>query len=443
MPSPQNTSPIYERPEELLQQLIRFDTTNPPGNEAACVAFISDLLAQAGIESTILAAKPERANLVARIPGRGTALPLLMYGHLDVVTTTNQEWDYPPFEGRIVDGYVWGRGAVDMKGGVSMMLCAFLRAHAEGLDLPGDVVFAAVCDEEAGQGYGAKYLVENHPGLFEGIQYAIGESGAFSWYVGGRRFYPIMLAEKQRCIVRAMVRGPGGHGSRPVRGGAMAKLAQLLQTLDTQGLPVHITPVPRLMLESMASALGGDMGQTLEQLLDPALTDDTLDRLGDLCPLLYSMLHNTVSPTILHGSEKINVIPSAVSVDLDTRVLPGFRPEDAIAELRQIIGEDVELVVVHCEPARAAAGMGLFDTLADILREADPDGLPVPLLVVGGTDARQFARIGIDTYGFLPTLVPEEVARLSLSHAANERVPVSALYFGTGAIYKLLQRFGG
>jgi acetylornithine deacetylase/succinyl-diaminopimelate desuccinylase-like protein len=441
MSSRHSASPIYERPEELLQRLIRFDTTNPPGNEAECIAFIDDLLTQAGIETTILAAKPERANLVARIPGRGTASPLLLYGHVDVVTTANQQWEHPPFEGRLVDGYVWGRGAVDMKGGIAMMLSAFLRAHAEGLDLPGDVVFAAVCDEEAGQGYGAKFLVENHPGLFEGIEYAIGESGAFSWYVGGRRFYPIMLAERQRCIIKATVRGPGGHGSRPVRGGAMAKLAQLLQRLDTQGLPVHITPVPRLMLESMASALGGSMGQTLEQLLDPTLTNDTLDRLGDLRPLLYAMLHNTVSPTILHGSEKINVIPSEVSVELDSRVLPGYEPKDIIAELRQVVSEDVELVVVHCEPARCEAGMGLFDTLADILRESDPDGLPVPLLVVGGTDARQFARLGIETYGFLPTLVPEDVARLSLSHAANERVPVSALHFGTDAICKLLQRF--
>jgi acetylornithine deacetylase/succinyl-diaminopimelate desuccinylase-like protein len=443
MSSPNDTSPIYERPAELLQQLIRFDTTNPPGDEAECIRFISDLLTQAGIKTTILAAKPERANVVARVPGRGTAAPLLLYGHVDVVTTANQQWDYPPFEGRLVDGYVWGRGAVDMKGGIAMMLSALLRAHAEGLDLPGDVVFAAVSDEEAGQGYGAKYLVETHPDLFEGIKYAIGEAGAFSWYVGGRRFYPIMLAERQRCIIQATVRGPGGHGSRPVRGGAMAKLAQLLQQLDACSLPVHITPVPRLMLEFMASELGEPMGQTLEQLLDPTLTDDVLARLGDLRPLLNAMLHNTVSPTILHGSEKINVIPSEVSVELDSRVLPGYEPEDIIAELRQIVGQDVELEVTHREPARPAAGMGMFDMLADVLLESDPDGLPVPLLVVGGTDARQFARLGIETYGFLPTLVPEDVARLSLSHAANERVPVSAIHFGTNAIYEVLQRFGG
>jgi acetylornithine deacetylase/succinyl-diaminopimelate desuccinylase-like protein len=304
-------------------------------------------------------------------------------------------------------------------------------------------VLAVLSDEEAGGIYGARFLVENHADLFEGIEYAIGEAGGSSLYVGERRFYPIMLAEKRTCRVKATVRGPGGHGSVPVRGGAMAKLGQLLDQLDSQRLPVHITPVPRRMLESMASALGGTMGDTLEQLLDPDLTDDALDRLGDLGFYLSAMLHNTVSPTILHGSEKINVIPSEVSVELDTRLLPGYGPEDVISELRQIVGQDVDLSVVHCRPARDETDMKLFQTLADILREADPDGLPVPFLLNGATDARQFSRLGIQTYGFTPMRFPEEMARRRMAHAPNERLPVSALRFGADAIYKLLQRFGG
>jgi len=441
MPSPHITSPIYERPAELLQRLIQFDTTNPPGNEAECIAFIDDLLTQAGIETTILGAKPQRTNLVARIPGRASAPPLMLYGHVDVVTTANQQWEHPPFEGKLADGVIWGRGAIDMKGGVAMMLCAFLRAHAEGLDMPGDVVLAMLSDEEAGGGYGAKSLVENHPDLFEGIRYAIGEFGGFSWHIGERRFYPIMLAEKQKCTARATVRGPGGHGSRPVRGGAMARMGQLLQTLDTQRLPVHITPVPRRMLETMASALGGDMGRVLERLLDPAQTDDTLDRLGDLGLSFSAILHNTASPTILHGSDKINVIPSEVSVELDVRMLPGYTPEDIVAELCQIVGDDVELVVTDRQPARAETGMRLFDTLSGILRESDPDGVPVPFLLPGTTDARHFARLGIETYGFIPMLLPEGLPETA--HGANERIPASALHFGVDAMYKLLQQFGG
>lgn len=182
---------IYERPVELLQNLIRFDTTNPPGNEAGCVAYINSLLTEAGFETTLLAKAPNRPNLIACLKGRGNAPPLLLYGHVDVVTTANQKWTYPPFEGKMIDGYIWGRGALDMKAGLAMLLAAFLRAKAEGLTPAGDIVLAILCDEEAGGNYGAKYLVENHAEQFEGIRYAIGEFGGFSMYIGRQKFYPI------------------------------------------------------------------------------------------------------------------------------------------------------------------------------------------------------------------------------------------------------------
>jgi len=238
-----NPSSIYQRPAELLQRLIQFDTTNPPGNEAECINFIKSLLTEAGIETTILGQTPERPNLIAKLPGQGSASPLLLYGHVDVVTTENQQWQHPPFEGKVVDGFVWGRGALDMKGGVAMMLAAFLRAKYEDLKLPGDVILAIVSDEEAGGDFGSKYLVENHPDLFEGIRYAIGEFGGFTFYVGKQRFYPVMIAEKQICWIKATMRGPGGHGSLPVQDGAMAALSRLLERLDRHRLPVHVTPV--------------------------------------------------------------------------------------------------------------------------------------------------------------------------------------------------------
>src|SRR5258708_38184997 len=168
-------SSIHTRPAEILQKLLRFDTTNPPGNEGECITYIRSLLTNAGIKSTLLAHTKNRPNLIARLPGTGSAAPILLYGHVDVVTVENQKWRVPPFEGKMVDGFLWGRGALDMKGGVAMMLAAFLRAHAEGLSLPGDVVLAIVADEEAGGTEGARFLVEEHPGLFKGIHYAIGE----------------------------------------------------------------------------------------------------------------------------------------------------------------------------------------------------------------------------------------------------------------------------
>src|ERR671917_1957852 len=203
-PSASEQAPLYERPAELLQRLIRFNTTNPPGNERECVEWIDELLREGGFETQILAKDPERPNLLARLKGRDQAPALLLYGHVDVVPVEGQSWRHPPFEGKNVDGLVWGRGALDMKGGVAMMLAAFLRAKAEGLAPPGDVLLLVLSDEESGGDYGAKYLVEEHARLFDGVRYALGEFGGFSLYVGRRRFYPIQVAEKQLCFLRAV-----------------------------------------------------------------------------------------------------------------------------------------------------------------------------------------------------------------------------------------------
>jgi acetylornithine deacetylase/succinyl-diaminopimelate desuccinylase-like protein len=439
--SKRNPSAIYQYPAELLRRLIQFDTTNPPGNESECISFINGLLNEAGVETTILGQTPERPNLIARLHGQGSSSPLLLYGHVDVVTTSNQQWQHPPFAGEMIDGFVWGRGALDMKGGVAMMLAAFLRAKGEALKLPGDVILAIVCDEEAGGNLGSKYLVENHAELFGGIRYAIGEFGGFTLYVGKQRFYPIMVAEKQMCWMKATVSGPGGHGSIPVRGGAMAKLSQLLQRLDKNRLPVHVTPVARRMFKTIASASGGLRGLILGQLTNPLLTDRVLNALGERGRTFDPLLHNTVSPTILHGSSKVNVIPSAVSVELDGRLLPGYRPDDLISELSRIVGEDLEIEVIHHEPGPAEPDMGLFGLLADVLRQADPDGIPVPLLLGARTDACFFSRLGIQTYGFLPMQLPEDFNFTQTIHAADERIPVESVGFGANAIYEVLQRF--
>jgi acetylornithine deacetylase/succinyl-diaminopimelate desuccinylase-like protein len=425
----EDLSHIYQNPVELLQKLIRFDTTNPPGNESDCIAFVNHLLTQAGIATKILAKSQDRPNLIARFPGQGTAAPLLLY---------------PPFAGKLVDEFIYGRGALDMKGGVTMMLAALLRAKAENLRPPGDIILAIVCDEEAFGDYGAKFLVENHPEEFDGIRYAIGEFGGFTVFVGNRRFYPIQISEKQLCCLKATFRGPGGHGSLPVRGGAMAKLSQFLQRLDKRRLPVHITPPARLMISAMASSLGGISYLILNQLLNPRLTDCMLNLLGERGNLFDPLLHNTVSPTILHASNKINVIPSEVSVELDCRLLPGFQPDDLIGELLKIVEDTLDIDVIRFDPGPGPSvpNMGLFDTLAGILKEADPNGTPVPTLLSAVTDGRFFSRIGIQTYGYLPMLLPKNFSFIQTIHAADERIPINAVEFGTNAIYQVLQRFG-
>ena len=443
MSSANEQAPFYERPAELLQQLIRFNTTNPPGNERECIEWIDEVLRDGGYETKILAKDPERPNLLARLEGRGEAPSLLLHGHVDVVTVEGQSWQHPPFEGKNVDGWVWGRGALDMKGGVAMMLAAFLRAKAEGLTPPGDVLLLVLSDEESGGDYGAKYLVEEHAGLFDGIRYALGEFGGFTLYVGRRRFYPIQVAEKQLCSLRAVVQGPGGHGALPLRGGAMAKLARLLKRLDRRRLPVHITPVARRFIETMAAASPFPTGTILRGLLKPRLTDRMLDLLRSKGRAFDPLLHNTVNATIVRGGEKINVIPSEVTVELDGRLLPGYTPTDLIAELRQLAGDDdIEFDVIRHDPGPSEPDMGLFETLAGILREADPDGIPVPLLLPAITDARFFSRLSIQTYGFLPMKLPAGFNFNQTIHAADERIPAETLTFGSDAVYKALQRFG-
>jgi len=427
---------------ELLQDLIRFDTTNPPGNEAACVTYIDGLLREAGFDTTLLARDHNRPNLITRLKGEGKAPALLLYGHVDVVTTANQEWTHPPFEGKVVDGYVWGRGALDMKGGVAMMLAALLKAKIEDLVPAGDVVLAILSDEEAGGSYGARYLVQEHQEEFEGIRYALGEFGGCSAYFGRQKFYPIQVAEKQACWMKAVVRGPGGHGSLPMRGGAMARLARLLHQLDKCRLPVHITPVARQMIKTISSALSFPNGLIMRQLLNPHLSGRVLRLFGERGQILEPLLRNTVNATIVSGGEQINVIPSEIVLKLDGRLLPGFRPEDLVAELRQIIGEQVELEVIRHDPGPGGPDMGLFETLASILRETDPSGIPLPLLLSAVSDARFFSRLGIQTYGFLPMNLPENFNFFQTIHGADERIPVEALDFGTNAVYKVLERYG-
>jgi acetylornithine deacetylase/succinyl-diaminopimelate desuccinylase-like protein len=331
-----------------------------------------------------------------------------------------------------------------MKGGVAMMLAAFLRAKADGISLPGDVILTVVSDEEAGGSYGAKYLVENHAAQFAGVRYAIGEFGGFSFYVGKKRFYPIMVAEKPGCGMLVTLRGPSGHPTVAFHGGAMAKLGEVLQQLEHKHLPVHITAATRLMIQAMSKALPFPANLVLRQLLNPKMTDRVLRLLGKQVEQFEPLLHNTVNPTAIIRADDRLRIPDTIGVWLACIMLPGFRPEDMITELQSLLGEGTELEVdtTYYEPAPAEPDMGLFDTLAGILQEAEPKGTSVPLLLPAPTDGRFFSRLGIQTYGFLPMNLPRDFAFWQATHAADERIPVEALTFGADAIYKLLQRFG-
>jgi acetylornithine deacetylase/succinyl-diaminopimelate desuccinylase-like protein len=321
-----------------------------------------------------------------------------------------------------------------------MLVSAFLRAKAEGLRPRGDVILAILSDEEAGGDFGARFLVEEHPHLFDGVRHALGEFGGFSLELGGKRFYPIQVAEKQMCWLKATIRGPGGHGALVNRGGTMARLGEFLRDLDRNPLPVHITPAASEFVRGIAVELSGRQRVALQALLKPRLTAGALRLMGNRAATTEPMLRNTVSATIVHGGNKINVVPTEIELELDGRLLPGFGPDDLIGELRKVVGEDPEIELLRHDPGPSDPDMTLFETLADVLRELDPEGIPVPLLQVGVTDGRFFSRLGIQTYGFLPMRLPPDFAFLRLIHTADERIPADAVDFGMQAIYGALKR---
>jgi acetylornithine deacetylase/succinyl-diaminopimelate desuccinylase-like protein len=431
-------------PVPILQQLIRLDTTNPPGNEAAAVHLVKDLVEASGIDAAVYAKDPSRPNLVARVPGTGDAPPLLLQGHVDVVPTTGQRWEHGPFSGDLVDGFVWGRGALDMKGPVVMMTHALARLAESGRRPAGDILLCVLSDEENRGDYGARFLVEEHSDLFAGVRYCIGEFGGFPFPIGGTTFYPIQVAERVGVEFRLVIRGEGGHGSLPRRGATPAKLGKMLVALDRKRMPVHLVPATRMMIEGMADHTTGMVRGALRSLLDPRRAGTVLRLLDSRLGALQPLFRNTVSVTVIHGGDKPNVIPAEIEVILDGRMLPGSTPAQMLAELRAIVGPEPEITYrVDAEPGPDEPDLGLFDLLAAAVRAAQPDAVPVPFLMPAVTDGRWFARLGIQPYGFTPLPLPAGFDFQSVVHAADERVPAAAIERGAGIVYDLLTRYPG
>ncbi|MFT4881908.1 MAG: acetylornithine deacetylase/succinyl-diaminopimelate desuccinylase-like protein [Salinirussus sp.] len=434
---------LADDPVSLLQGLVRFDTTNPPGDERACVEWTERLLDAAGFETDTYASDPDRPNLVARLPGDGPASPLLLYGHVDVVPTEGQDWTHPPFAGVIEDGFVWGRGTLDMKGGVAMLLAAALRAARGEGTLAGDLMMMVVSDEEAGGEAGAAYMVEQHPELFADIEYAIGEFGGFPMTIAGDRFYPVQLDEKAICWSQLTFSGPAGHGSTPGDGGAMADMARAVTALTGSRLPVHIVPPVEEMLEAIAAELDAETGALVRDLLDPGRTDEALATLDQEGGMVDALLHNTVAPTVVRGGDKENVIPGEVAVTLDCRLLSGQTATDLERELRATVPDDIafEFETLRYEAFPAETDAGLFDLLAETLETADPEGTVVPFVLPGGTDGRHLSRVGVQSYGYTPLRLPEGFSFMNTIHAADERVPVDAVSFGADRLTEVVEGY--
>jgi acetylornithine deacetylase/succinyl-diaminopimelate desuccinylase-like protein len=432
---------MIPEPLDITQTLIRLQTVNPPGDEAVAQQYLRDLLEQAGFSVEMVEAVPGRPNLMTRLQGRGEKPPLLFYGHTDVVGVDGQQWQFPPFDAVVQDGILYGRGTLDMKAGVAMLVHSLLRAAAEDVRPAGDIVLVIVADEETGGEMGMQYLLREHPQIFNDIRYAIGEFGGFPLYVAGHRFYRIGVSQKQYARIRLTFRAAGGHGSLPVNETVMGLLGTALAKLDAHKMPYHKTPLAERIVRLLCQHLDGDIAQAFDALLDPLTFDNALTQIPDAARF-ESLFRDTANPTIVSAGAKFNVIPSQAVVDIDARILPGRSSDDVVRELHDLLGSDVEIDVVAAGPkTKPDVDYALFDMLADLLRSHDPDGTPIPYLFNESPDGRLLEDHGLQNYGFLPMNLPPEIDLPSLIHGENERVPVSAIQFGADILFDLVAQY--
>jgi acetylornithine deacetylase/succinyl-diaminopimelate desuccinylase-like protein len=433
-----DTSVAEEEVVGLASELIRIDTTNTGDpatvvGERAAAEYVAEKLAEVGYETTYVeSGAPRRGNVVARLagsdPSRGA---LLVHGHLDVVPADASEWSVHPFSGAVQDGYVWGRGAVDMKDMVAMSLALARRLKRDGIAPKRDIIFAFLADEEAGGHYGAQWLVENRPELFEGATEAISEVGGFSITVkDGVRAYLIETAEKGIAWMTLRVRGRAGHGSMIHEDNAVTKLTEAVARLGRHKFPLVLT-------DSVREFLAG-----ISELTGIAFEEDDLEgsvaKLGNIARMIGATLRDTANPTMLNAGYKSNVIPSLAEATVDCRILPG-RQEAFERELDEILGPDVEREWTGLPPLETTFDGPLVDHMTASIIAEDPSAKTLPYMLSGGTDAKSFNQLGIRCFGFAPLQLPADLDFSALFHGVDERVPVDALKFGTRVLDRFLR----
>ncbi len=450
---------------ETLRALIRIPSVNPPdparpGAEMEAARWIAATLADAGIPSEVLEPVAGRGSVVARLRGDGTGgEPLLLLSHLDVVPASSGAWTHDPFAGDLADGYVWGRGAVDMKDLVAMELVVLrlLAAHARaaGLDpatdpIPGlrrDILFACTADEEAGGLEGLGWIVDHRPDLVRAAG-ALNESGGIATRVAGKTFYPIQVAEKGFAVFRVTVRGTWGHGSMPRDDNAVVLAAEVIRRLSKPGAPRQSATM-RAFIDGLMAELPGAAGHAVRAIAggDPRVEAAVLERMCDpsQARALHALLRDTISPDVIHAGVKYNVIPGEAVLELDCRVLPGTTAEAMRGQLLDRLGDMADRCTLHLvifgPPVETDADTPLYRILEATIRDHDPDGLPLPVMAPFATDAKHLARIGVPCYGFSPLLLEPGERYLERFHGVDERVGLEALRWGLPVFYDAVMRF--
>jgi len=420
----------------FTSDLIRIDTTNNGGGdcqERPAAEYAAALLAEAGLEPTLLERTKGRTNVVARIEGTDPAADaLLLHGHLDVVPARADDWSVHPFSGEIRDGVVWGRGAVDMKNMDAMILAVVRDWARQGVRPRRDIVVAFTADEEDSAEDGSEFLAAEHPELFEGCTEGVGESGAFTFHDGaGRHLYPIAAGERGTGWLKLTARGRAGHGSKVNHSNAVTRLAAAVARIGAYEWPLRLTPTVRAALTELAALYG------IEPDLDDV--DGLLTKLGPAATLVEATVRNSANPTMLNAGYKVNVIPGEAVAYVDGRFLYGCEDEFR-STLDELTGPDVAWEFHHRSVAvQAPVDSPTYARMRAAVEEFAPEGHVVPYCMSGGTDAKQFSRLGITGYGFAPLRLPEGFDYQALFHGVDERVPVEALHFGVQVLDRFLR----
>jgi len=428
MTSEQNTAPDeLEATARIARDLIRFDTTNYGGGksngETDAAQYLGALLEDLGLTTTYVDAAPGRTSVVARVKGSDSSKPaLVVHGHTDVVPADPDNWSVDPFEGAVKDGMLWGRGAVDMKDMDAMIITALQDILGAGKQPSRDLVIAFFSDEENGGIFGSRYLVDNHPQLFAGATEAISEVGGYSVTLGGERAYLLQTGEKALVWIKLIARGTAAHGSRVIHNNAVTKLAEAVAKVGRHDWPIHLTDTTEQLVSELARILGVDA-----EKLGP---EEVVLATGTAAGFIQATLRTTTNPTLLNAGYKHNVIPDYAEALVDIRTLEG--EEDAVlAEVRALVGDDIEVVIVHSDIGLENPFEGtLVETMVSTLKAHDPGAHVLPYLLSGGTDNKALKKLDITGYGYAPLRLPADLDFPGMFHGVDERVPLDALVFG-------------
>ncbi len=432
---------IEQEAAQLLSRYIQVDTINPPGNETAAAHFWKEYLAKEGLEAQIYESQPGRGIVYARLTGNGEKKPIILLHHMDVVPAQADNWDFPPFAGTIQDGQVHGRGAIDCKGTAVIQFLAMALLKRHGISLKRDIIFLGTGDEETGGQQGAGWFIENHFDLIQDAEFLLTEGGGIR-RSEGKISYSISVAEKSPCWIQLDAKGKPGHGSVPRPNSAVNRLLRALGKIQHYTAPVKVVPAVQAYFSALAER---EDEQKAEQYrnLEHALADPDFRRAFTSEPRNNALIRNTISPTVLKGSEKTNVVPGQAKAELDCRLLPGEDPQQFVATLTEVIDDpQVELsVLLNFRPVASKAETSLFEAIASVAKRQHPDALILPGMLSGFTDSHYFREKGIVSYGFSGLALNE--GESYGVHGPNERVPLASLRDATQILFAILQELDG